>query len=407
MNPKIQTLQSYPFQKLSALKQGISASNNLTHISLSIGEPKHDAPSFVLDELKNNLGSITHYPLTGGTEALRKAIASWLQRRYQLAEHQIDSKTQVIPVNGTREALFAFAQAVVNPQITHPLVMMPNPFYQIYEGAALLAGATPYFINSHKENNFLLDTSAVDDSTWRDCQLIYVCSPGNPTGAIADEKSLIRLIELADKYDFIIASDECYSEIYTDETKPPIGLLEVCKNIGRNNFERCVVFNSLSKRSNLAGLRSGFVAGDKSILEKFLHYRTYHGCAMPEFSQRASIAAWNDEQHVINNRKLYREKFAVVSDILSDSLPVKIPEASFFLWLETPEEDTVFAQKLYQQQNITVLPGSFLARETPAGNPGKGFVRVALVPPLSDCIEAANRIRTFVSLLKNESHNGI
>ncbi|GAB2517247.1 succinyldiaminopimelate transaminase [Microbulbifer agarilyticus] len=389
MNPNLSQLQPYPFAKLAKLKEGIEAPAALDHIPLSIGEPKHTPPAFVRDELIDNLATLTNYPVTKGLPALRETIANWLRNRFKLSS--LNAETEVIPVNGTREALFAFAQAVVTPRSR---VLMPNPFYQIYEGAAFLAGASPYFINCTVENGFKPDFASVPESVWQDCSLLYLCTPGNPTGALLELEDLKQLIALADRHDFIIASDECYSELYFDEANPPSGLLQACAELGRNDYERCVVFHSLSKRSNLPGLRSGFVAGDGKILEQFLLYRTYHGCAMPVPTQYASIAAWQDEQHVKENRNLYRQKFDAVLDILDGCIDVQKPRASFYLWPHVGDGET-FARELFRQQHITVLPGAYLARESNGINPGAGYVRMALVATLDECIEAAQRIRTF------------
>ncbi len=399
MNPNLEHLQPYPFEKLVKLKAGITPPANKAHIALSIGEPKHDAPTFVLDKLTESLNTITSYPITKGLDALRQAISNWATVRFNLKENSLSADNHVIPVNGTREALFAFTQVVIDPTVPLAKVLMPNPFYQIYEGAAIIAGAAPYFLNSDKNNGYLPDFDAVSDETWHQCQLLFICSPGNPSGAVIPLETLKKLIALADKFDFIIASDECYSELYFNEDTPPPGLLEACAQMGRNEYEKCVVFHSLSKRSNLPGLRSGFVAGDKTILKCFLQYRTYHGSAMPPFSQHASIVAWRDESHVLENRNLYREKFSQVIEILKDYIHVLQPDAGFYLWVETPISDTDFAQQLFAQENITVLPGSFLARETENGNPGLNHVRMALVPPLSDCVDAAHRIKAFVQRL--------
>ncbi|MBY6189814.1 succinyldiaminopimelate transaminase [Microbulbifer agarilyticus] len=389
MNPNLSQLQPYPFAKLAKLKEGIEAPATLDHIPLSIGEPKHTPPAFVRDELIDNLATLANYPVTKGTPALRETIASWLCNRFKLST--LNAETQVIPVNGTREALFAFAQAVVTPGSK---VLMPNPFYQIYEGAAFLAGASPYFINCTAENGFKPDFASVPESVWQDCSLLYLCTPGNPTGALLALEDLKQLIALADRYDFIIASDECYSELYFDEVTPPAGLLQACAELGRDDYQRCVVFHSLSKRSNLPGLRSGFVAGDGKILEQFLLYRTYHGCAMPVPTQYASIAAWQDEQHVKENRDLYRQKFDAVLDILDGCIDVQKPHASFYLWPRVGDGES-FARELFRQQHITVLPGAYLARESNGINPGAEYVRMALVATLDECIDAAQRIRTF------------
>ncbi|MFT6757914.1 MAG: N-succinyldiaminopimelate aminotransferase [Chitinophagales bacterium] len=394
MNPDLQLLQPYPFERLKKIKQGLTPPADLNHIALSIGEPKHQPPQCVLESLRDNMNLIANYPTTAGLPELRQSIANWLERRFKLAS--VDALTQVLPVNGTREALFAFAQAVVDRNQNKPLVLMPNPFYQIYEGAAFLAGATPYFVNCLAENDYHPDFDAIAPSTWDDCQLLYLCSPGNPTGTVTDEETLQKLINLSAKHNFIIASDECYSELYFDEDKPPIGLLEAASNMGNTRYKNCVVFHSLSKRSNLPGLRSGFVAGDSDVLKQFLSYRTYHGCAMPIASQQASITAWNDETHVIDNRRQYREKFAAVVPILAAVLSVKMPEAGFYLWPQTPIADDQFAADIFAQTNITVLPGSFLGRNNDGMNPGSGHIRMALVASQQECIDAATRIRNLM-----------
>ncbi|MBR9911019.1 MAG: succinyldiaminopimelate transaminase [Gammaproteobacteria bacterium] len=395
MNPDLELLQPYPFEKLAALKAGLKPPAALAHIALSIGEPKHQPPAFVLQALVDSLPRISNYPSTIGLPELRQAIADWLSRRFGLAEGSISAARQVLPVNGTREALFAFAQAVID-RSEQPLVIMPNPFYQIYEGAALLAGARPHFLNCTRENGYTPDFDAVSPATWQRCQLLYLCSPGNPTGAVLGSATLQRLIALADEHDFIIASDECYSELYFDEQRPPIGLLQACADMGRNDYRRCVVFHSLSKRSNLPGLRSGFVAGDADILAKFLLYRTYHGCAMSIPSQLASVAAWQDEQHVRDNRTAYRAKFDTVLDILQDVMEVERPDAGFYLWPRTAQAGHEFARDLYARQNVTVLPGRFIARAAEGINPGEQHVRMALVATEAECREAAERIRDFI-----------
>jgi N-succinyldiaminopimelate aminotransferase len=397
MNPDLDKLQPYPFEKLHALKAAVSPADK-EHIALSIGEPKHKPPGFVVEELITHLHGLANYPLTKGRVELRQAIAEWLSRRFSLPDGSVDAESHVLPVAGTREALFAFAQAVID-RTAGQLVLSPNPFYQIYEGAALLAGAEPYFLNTSAENGFLPDLDSVPAEVWRRCQLIYLCTPGNPTGAVADTPYLQKLIKLADEHDFIIASDECYSELYFDEDSPPPGLLQAAAEMGRSDYARCVVFHSLSKRSNLPGLRSGFVAGDAEVLARFLKYRTYHGCALPPHTQAASIAAWNDEAHVKANRDLYRQKFDAVLRILKPVLKVERPDAGFYLWPETPISDTDFAQQLFAQQNVTVLPGSYLSRDAHGGNPGANRVRMALVAELDECIEAAERIRRFVEAL--------
>ncbi|MFZ5466351.1 MAG: succinyldiaminopimelate transaminase [Pseudomonadota bacterium] len=393
MNPDLGLLQPYPFEKLAKLKAGSTPPAHLEHIALSIGEPKHQPPSFVVEELIHHLHGLANYPLTRGVDGLREAVASWLLRRF---EAKVDPATQVLPVSGTREALFSFAQCVVN-RADKPLVLMPNPFYQIYEGAAYLAGAEPWFYPTPAENDFLPDFDAIPVEVWKRCQLIYVCSPGNPTGAMLPEAAYRRLLELADEHDFIIASDECYSELYYGE--PPVGLLQVCANIGRDDFARCVVFHSLSKRSNLPGLRSGFVAGDAAVLKDYHLYRTYHGCTLPPPTQAASRAAWNDEAHVENNRALYLQKFTQVIEILRGALDVRMPDGAFYLWARTPIDDTEFARRLFAEQNVTVLPGSYLSREVCGHNPGAGYVRMALVAEMDECLDAAERIKTFCQTL--------
>ena len=398
MNPDLAYLHPYPFEKLAQLKAGCTPPTDLTHIALSIGEPKHPTPAFITEAMIKHLDGLSTYPTTAGSIALRQTIAAWLDNRFQLAGN-IDAATQILPVNGTREALFAFAQAVIDRSKPTPLVVMPNPFYQIYEGAAILAGATPYFLNCTADNNFNPDFDAVSADVWDRCQLLYLCSPGNPTGAVIEQATLIKLIELAHQHDFIIASDECYSELYFDENQPPVGLLEAATAAGYNDLSRCVVFHSLSKRSNAPGLRSGFVAGDAKIIKDFLRYRTYHGCAMSAFTQAASLIAWQDEQHVITNRQLYREKFDAVLAILSPVMNVTLPEAGFYLWAETTVSDTDFARRLFDEQNVTVLPGSFLARDNDNKNPGSHRIRMALVAPIAECIDAAHRIVKLINTL--------
>lgn len=398
MNPDLQKLHPYPFEKLLQLKAGIIPPADKPHIALSIGEPKHEPPDFVKSEMRRQLERMGSYPLTKGIPALREAIAQWLTQRFTLKAATIDADKHILPVSGTREALFAFAQAVVDRN-QDALVMMPNPFYQIYEGATLLAGAQAYYMNTIADHGYLPDLDGIDVKTWQRCQLIYVCSPGNPTGAVMDIDYLQRLITLADKHDFIIASDECYSEIYFDEQHPPAGLLQAAAAMGRDDYKRCVVFHSLSKRSNVPGLRSGFVAGDETVIRQFLQYRTYHGCAMPEFTQYGSIALWQDEQHVKENRDLYREKFSRITTMLSGVMKVTHPDAAFYLWPETPVDDETFTRELYAQQNVTVLPGSYLSRQADHINPGNNRVRIALVASVDECVDAANRIIEFIKTL--------
>lgn len=396
MNPDLSRLQPYPFEKLNALKAGVQPPEQ-PHIALSIGEPKHPAPDFATRRLVESLSGLSVYPTTKGIPELRAAIAGWAGRRFGLEACALDPERHVLPVNGTREALFAFAQAVVDRSRPGPLVLCPNPFYQIYEGAAYLAGAEPWFLNCTAGTGFLPDLDSVPADVWRRCQLLFLCSPGNPTGAVLDFEGFKRVIALADEYDFVIASDECYSEIYFDEAAPPMGLLEACARLGRRDFHRCVVFHSLSKRSNLPGLRSGFVAGDAEVLEQFLLYRTYHGCAMPLQVQQASIAAWQDESHVQENRRVYARKFERVLAELAGCLDVTLPDAGFYLWAKTPGDDAEFARALYAAENVTVLPGQFLAREAHGLNPGQGRIRIALVAAEDECLEAAARIRRFVA----------
>lgn len=398
MNPDLEKLQPYPFEKLNALKSGCTPPAQLSHIPLYIGEPKHPTPAFIGKAIQEHLSGLSNYPVTRGLPELRSTITEWLNRRFTLGSDLLDPEKHVIPVNGTREALFAFAQSVIN-RSTDPVILMPNPFYQIYEGAALLAGAEPYFLNTLENTGFLPDFDAVPEAIWKRVQLVYACSPGNPTGATMSVEQLQHLIELSDRHGFIIASDECYSEIYMDEASPPAGLLSAAYAMGRTNLKNCVVFHSLSKRSNAPGLRSGFVAGDEKIMKKFLLYRTYHGCAMPPPTQYASILAWQDEKHVEENRRLYREKFSAVVDILSPVLEIPDPVASFYLWPRTPVPDTEFARGLFEQQNVTVLPGSFLSREANGINPGRDRIRLALVAETGECIEAARRIRKYVENL--------
>ncbi|UXY14332.1 succinyldiaminopimelate transaminase [Chitiniphilus purpureus] len=391
MSPRLDLLQPYPFQKLRELFAGITPDPALPHINLSIGEPKHPAPQLVANGLLENLSGLSSYPATQGSDALRQAISAWIARRYGIAAP--DPAREVLPVNGSREALFSFAQAVIDTRGgTTPVVLSPNPFYQIYEGAALLAGAEPYYVNCLAQHRFQPDWDAVPQDIWARTQLVYVCSPGNPTGAVATLADWQRLFELSDRYGFVIASDECYSEIYEDA--PPLGGLEASVQLGRG-LRNIVMFSSLSKRSNVPGMRSGFVAGDAALLEKYLLYRTYHGCAMSPTIQAASALAWGDEAHVAENRREYAAKFAAVMPILQPVLQVEQPDAAFYLWAKTPIPDTDFARQLYAQAHVTLLPGSYLAREAHGINPGAGYVRIALVAPLRECVEAAARITRF------------
>jgi len=398
MNPNLARLHPYPFERMAKLHAGVTPPGGLESIYLSIGEPKHPTPSFIAEAVIEHLHGLSVYPGTRGTDRLRETIIDWLVQRFHLPPDSLHPGHNVLPVNGTREALFAIAQCVVDPS-DQPLVLMPNPFYQIYEGAALLAGAEPLFLNTTTENDYLPDFDAVPGAAWDRCQLVYICSPGNPSGRVIDLQSLQGLIERAQQHDFVIVSDECYSEIYRMEDQPPPSLLTAAAAMGNDKYRRCLVFHSLSKRSNAPGLRSGFVAGDSDLIDAFFRYRTYHGCAMPPATQDASIRAWQDERHVLENRRLYREKFAAVAAILAPVLEVQTPPAGFYLWPRTPIDDQEFSRRLYQQQNVVVLPGSYLSRDTDAGDPGENHVRLALVAALDECIEAAHRIRTFIETL--------
>lgn len=397
MNPNLDRLQSYPFQKLTALLAGATPNPKLQPIMLHIGEPKHPTPEFIKRALADNLAGLASYPPTLGAESLRSAIADWLKRRYGLTA--IDPQTEIIPVNGSREALFAFAQAVIDPTRPDPVVVCPNPFYQIYEGAALLAQAQPQFLNNLHARRYTFDFDELPAEVWQRAQLLYTCSPGNPTGHVMPLAEWEKLFALSDRHGFVIAADECYSEIHFDESHPPLGALQAAQHFGRAGYPRLVVFSSLSKRSNVPGMRSGFVAGDAQILKKFLLYRTYHGCAMSPPVHVASIAAWNDESHVVENRRLYRGKFDAALALLKPAINVDMPAAAFYLWMSTPVSDTEFTRRLYQDQAVSVLPGSYLAREAHGVNPGQDRVRIALVASTEECTEAARRIRDFVSHL--------
>ena len=404
MNPLLSRLQPYPFERLKQLFAGVTPNPDLKPISLGIGEPKHATPEFIKQALSGSLGALAAYPPTHGEGKLRVAFMDWIERRYGLL---LDPSTQVLPINGSREALFSLAQTVIDPSDRDhpPVVISPNPFYQIYEGAAFLSGAEPYYAPSVPARNFAVDWDSVPEAIWQRTQLVFVCSPGNPTGAVMPLDEWRKLFELSERHGFVIASDECYSEIYFRD-EPPLGGLEAAARLGRGDFKNLVALTSLSKRSNVPGLRSGFVAGDAEILKKFLLYRTYHGSAMSGIVAAASIAAWGDEEHVVHNRAMYRAKFAAVTPLLEPVLDVRLPDASFYLWAGVPEvwagDDEGFARALYAQYNVTVLPGSYLARDThgPQGgapvNPGKGRIRMALVAETAECVEAAERIVRFV-----------
>jgi len=415
MNPLLSKLQPYPFERLRQLTSGVQPNPALRPISLGIGEPKHPTPAFIKQALTDALDGLASYPATAGEPALRESCARWMQRRYGLS---VNPATQILPVNGSREALFALAQTVIDPgqhlDAGGPAVVCPNPFYQIYEGAALLAGARVVFANSDPARNFAADWSSIPESSWATTQLLYVCSPGNPTGAVMPLAEWARLFELSDRFGFVIASDECYSEIYFREGPgaAPLGGLEAAQKLGRGDFKNLIALTSLSKRSNVPGLRSGFVAGDAELIKAFLLYRTYHGSAMSPSVQRASAAAWDDEAHVVENRALYRQKFEQVTPILAEVMDVALPDASFYLWAGVPagcaniggqgsglSDDEWFAKVLLAQYNVAVLPGSYLARESNGVNPGAGRVRMALVAGVDECVEAAQRIRAFIQSL--------
>ena len=401
MNPRLRRLHAYPFERLARLTAPTPPAATIRPIAMSIGEPRHEPPAMVLEALRANAHQLGTYPTTAGVPELRGACAAWLEQRFGLTAGSVDPATMVLPVNGTREALFAFVQAALDAS-REALVAMPNPFYQIYEGAALLAGGEPYFLDTTAANGFTPDLAAVPEALWRRCQVLFLCSPGNPTGKVFSRQYLQQALELAERYDFIVAADECYSEIYLDEARPPPGLLEAAQAAGRTRFERCIVFHSLSKRSSVPGLRSGFVAGDPAIIAELLLYRTYHGCAMPVPTQLASIVAWQDDAHVVANRRLYREKFERVLPILAPVLPVEKPEGAFYLWSEVGADgdDERFTRELYATQGVLVLPGSYLARDGGHGNPGAGRVRISLVPGVAECVEAAERIRAYLESRK-------
>jgi N-succinyldiaminopimelate aminotransferase len=391
VNPLLGQLEAYPFERMTALKSDSEGNPAYPHVALSIGEPRHSPPAFIIETLCQAdalRADLSTYPATRGSLDLRETIARWIGNRYTA---EVDPHTQVLPVSGTREALFSFAQAAMGRK-ANPIGVLPNPFYQIYEGAVYLAGGEPYFLNTSRESGFLPDYDAIPEAIWSRCELLYLCSPGNPTGASLDLPTLTWLIEQADRHDFVIAADECYSEIYPDENAPPVGLLQAAASMGREDFARCVVFHSLSKRSNLPGLRSGFVAGDARVLADYFQYRTYEGCALPAQVQRVSALAWADEEHVIENRELYREKFEALTPVLASAFELNRPDGGFYHWLEIGEDDQTFARDLFREQNITVLPGSFLSRTAHGVNPGEGFVRVAWVAPLADCVDAAGRL---------------
>lgn len=403
MNPRLASLQAYPFQRLTQLLQDVTPARDKDPIRLSVGEPQHPAPTIALQAMQDNLSGLAQYPSTRGPDALRQVMAAWATHRFGLDRIALTAERHVLPVSGTREALFSLAQAVIDPRgNTPPVVIMPNPFYQIYEGAALLAGAEPYFLNTTADNGYQMDFSQVPQDIWRRTQLVYICTPGNPAGAVMGAEALTELLQLAEHHDFIIASDECYSEIYFDEDEPPLGLLQLANRLGIEDYQRCLVFHSLSKRSNLPGLRSGFIAGDGGLLQSYLQYRTFHGCSLSLPVQAASIAAWSDETHVRANRELYRAKFERVLPILQPVLPLRRPEAGFYLWPQLPVDDELFTRELMAQENVRVLPGSYLSRQTgedQSSNPGYRHVRLALVAGVEECEQAAHRIRRLLESL--------
>ena len=397
MNPRLSRLQPYPFERLRQWFADATPNPALAPINLSIGEPKHPTPALILDALAAGSKGLAHYPTTIGAPALRETIARWLARRHGLAA--LDPATQILPVLGSREALFAFAQTVIDGSRVGATVVMPNPFYQIYEGATLLAGALPYYVNAVTDQAFACAWHDVPASVWARTHLLYVCSPDNPTGRVMTQDEWRTLFELSDRHGFVIAADECYSEVYFDEAKPPLGALAAAHALGREDFARLVSFGSLSKRSNAPGLRSGYIAGDAALIKAFLLYRTYHGSAMSPAVATASIAAWSDEDHVRANRAQYASKFTALQPRLAAALPAAMPDAAFYLWARTPMDDAVFAKRLLAEQAVTVLPGSYLARDAHGTNPGRGHVRIALVANMDECSAAVDRIIDFARSL--------
>ena len=398
MNPRLGLLKPYPFEKMRAMLAAVSPPAGLAHINLGIGEPQHPTPALIKEALAANLQGLGRYPMTLGLKELRVAIAEWLARRHGL--DAIDVDREVLPVLGSREALFAIAQTILDPAERDAIVVSPNPFYQIYEGAAILGGATPYFVNCLPANGLRCDWESVPDDVWERTRLVYACSPNNPNGRVMTRAEWKKLFELSDRHGFVIVSDECYSELYFDEAEPPVGALRVARELGRAGFPRLVVMGSLSKRSSAPGLRSGFAAGDRAVLEKFVLYRTYHGSQMSNAVQLASLAAWRDEAHVLENRNLYREKFAVFREKVNPVLPLAMPQAGFYFWAYVGGDDVAFARDLFAEAHITVLPGSFIGREAHGVNPGRGFVRMALVSSVEETAEAAGRIQQFMSRQK-------
>jgi N-succinyldiaminopimelate aminotransferase len=399
MNPGLSRLQSYPFEKLAALLAGVSPAPEKSRIDLSIGEPQHPTPALIHRALIDALPTTARYPATRGGAELRGAIAEWLTTRYRLPPGSLDPDAHVLPLNGSREGLFAIAQCCIDRSAANPIVVMPNPCYQVYEGSAWLAGAEPYYIDLTPANHYRFDVAGVPETVWRRCQLLYLCSPHNPTGEVLDKAALGAVIELAARHGFAVVADECYAELYYDETRPPPGILQVAADLGRARFRACLSIHSLSKRSNAPGLRSGFIAGDPDLIAQFQRYRTYHGGAMPLHTQAASAAAWRDEAHVTRNRALYRAKFDATAPILRAVADVSVPPGGFYFWLRLPVDDQAFTRRLYEEENVKVVPGSYLARGAVGANPGRGHIRVALVPEIDQCIEAARRIAALLGRL--------
>ncbi len=399
MNSRLDLLQPYPFARLNTLLANSQPNPDLEVITLSIGEPKHPAPTVALEALQGALNEVQKYPATSGKFGLKQAITDWTNQRFELSENSLSADSNVLPVNGTREALFAIAQTLTDPNKKNGTVGMPNPFYQIYEGAALLAGKTPVYFNSLTSKNMQPDWRQISDAEWQQMELLYICSPGNPSGTYIELEDMCYLIEQSDLHDFVIVSDECYSELYLDDSQKAPSILQACSKLGRTCFSRCIAFHSLSKRSNLPGLRSGFAAGDAKLLKDFLLYRTYHGSAMPGFVQVASEQAWKDENHAGINRELYRAKYKAILPKLTDHFEFTAPEAAFYLWLDTPIDDQEFTRRLFEEQSVKVVPGSLLARDTETGNPGQNRIRIALVAPIDECIEAIDRLISFTSSL--------
>lgn len=395
MNPLMARLHPYPFEKLKDLTANLTPAN-LPAVAWSIGEPKHAAPDFLQPTLARHLGGFSNYPTTTGLPELRLAISQWCNQRFQLGEHGLDADKHLLPVTGTREALFAIVQALFDASSSKREIWMPNPFYQIYEGATLLAGGEPRYLPCLAENDYQPDYEALSDADWDNCQMLFLCTPGNPSGTPLTLEQLTRLVKKARAHKVLLISDECYSELYRDEDHPPAGLLQACARVSPGDYSQCLVFHSLSKRSNLPGLRSGFVAGDDTLIAEFLRYRTYHGCAMPIPHQHVSIAAWQDEQHVATNRRLYNQKYEAVSSILGDKIPIRVPAASFYLWPNLERDDEQVAMEWLTKANIRVLPGQYLGRTIEGMNPGYGHVRIALVAELEACIDAAERLRAML-----------